>query len=332
MPIDWPQFVDIVNSHQRFLLSCHIRPDCDSLGSELGMMMILEALGKEVAIVNGHATPPNLAFIDPDNRIQVLSDAPEVMAALDSAEVMMVLDTSSWAQLGPMSDVLRNTKAKKVVLDHHAIGDDLGAIEFKNSKAESTGGLVAEAAEALGIALTPESAMPLFAAVSTDTGWFRFPSAKAHTYELAARLIEAGADPPSIFRELYEQDTLGRVKLRGRILERFTAEMDGRLLHTFVRFTDFEETGALPSDTEDAINMGLAVHGSEVATILVELSTGSFKVSFRARGRIDCSQVAASFGGGGHKAAAGATIDGPFEVAQKRVLDAVREAMNDGSD
>jgi phosphoesterase RecJ-like protein len=103
--------------------------------------------------------------------------------------------------------------------------------------------------------------------------------------------------------------------------------MDGRLAHTFVRAADFAETGALPSDTEDVINAGLAIAGTEVAVILVEQIDGGFKISFRSQCDLDCSDVAAQFGGGGHKAAAGAFVEGEFAAARKKVLDAVRQAM-----
>ena len=326
MSVNWPEFKNIIEAHQKILLTSHIRPDCDALGSELGMAGVLDALGKEVCIVNGQRTPPNLAFIDPEQRIKTIHEdiSPE---DLNDIELLVILDTSAWAQLGPMGDVVRKTSAKKIVFDHHVSEDDLGAEPFKNTSAEATGRLVVEAAKCLDVALTPEIATSLYAAVATDTGWFRFNSTSSTTMRVGAELIEAGAVPASIYANLYEQDTLGRVKLRGRIQERFTTELDGRLAHTFVRAADFDATGSLPTDTEDVINIGLSVLGTEVAVILVEQATGGFKVSFRSRSEVDCSQLAERFGGGGHKAAAGAFVSEPFEQAQSLVLDAVRVEM-----
>ncbi|MDA1051368.1 MAG: DHH family phosphoesterase [Planctomycetota bacterium] len=326
MTVNWPRFAEIIRAHERFLLTSHIRPDCDALGSELGMARILEAIGKRVTIVNGMETPPNLAFIDPERRIKVIGQDVQ-LEDLDDIQVLMVLDTSAWAQLGPMSDVLRTTRAKKIVLDHHVSEDDLGAEAFKNTTAEATGRLVVEAAEELGVALTPEMAMPIFAALATDTGWFRFGSVTSGTYRIAAKLMEAGASPPTIYRELYEQDTVGRVKLRGVILSRTVTELDGRLAHSYVLREDFDETGALPADTEDAINMTLAIAGVQFAVILVEQAAGGFKLSFRSRCAVQCNQIAEQFNGGGHKAAAGAFIEGSFAEAQPKVLDVVRAAM-----
>ena len=325
--INWPAFVQIIRAGKRFLLTSHIRPDCDALGSELGMCGVLEALGKQVIIVNGQATPPNLEFIDPDKRLKAVGvDAPQ--ADIDAVDVLMILDTSAWAQLGPVSEIVKTTRAKKIVLDHHVSEDDLGAEPFKNVKSEATGRLVMEAADQLGVKLTPQIATPLFAAIATDTGWFRFGSTTSYTLQCAAKLIDAGANPAAIYKDLYEQDTLPRLKLRGRILARTESELEGRLVHTACLKEDFVATGALPSDTEDVINLTLAVTGTQVAVILVEQETGGFKISFRSRtAQVDCSKLAETFAGGGHKAAAGAFVKDAWPEAQRKVLDVVRAAM-----
>jgi phosphoesterase RecJ-like protein len=326
MPIDWNRFCEIIGNHHTFLLTSHQRPDCDALGSELGMAGVLTALGKQVMIVNAEETPPSLAFIDPDRKICSLDEIPE-REDLTEVDVMMVLDTSAWAQLGPMGDILRDAKGIKMVLDHHVSGDDLGAEFFKNTTAEATGRLVTEAARQLRVPLTPEIATALFAAQATDTGWYRFQSTTGDTLRVAAQLVDAGAVPQEIYSALYEQETLARLKLRGRILSKATTEMEGRLVHTYVELRDFEKAGALPADTEDVINLTLAIVGVQVAVILVEQATGGCKISFRSRRELDCSRLAAHFGGGGHRAAAGAFIDAALPEAQKKVLDEVRKAM-----
>jgi phosphoesterase RecJ-like protein len=326
MTVDWQRFVDVVRGHRRFLLTSHVRPDCDCLGSELGLAAVLQTLGKDVLIVNAHATPPNLAFIDPARRIRTLGG--DVRADdLGPIDVVAIVDTSAWVQLGAMAEVVRALPAKRIVLDHHLSEDDLGAELFKDTQAEATGRLVLDAAEQLGVPLTPEIARVLYAAIATDTGWFRFNSTTPGTYRAAAKLVEAGARPQEIFRDLYEQDTLGRVRLRGVILSRFASELDGRLVHTHVLLEDFDRVGALPSDTEDVVNMGLAVANTQMAVIMVEQPRGGFKISFRSRCHVDCSQLAEQFDGGGHRAAAGAYLSGPLELVQAKVLDAIRAAM-----
>src|SRR6185436_3036329 len=134
----------------------------------------------------------------------------------------------------------------------------------------ATGRLVVEAAAALGVKLTKEIATPLFAAIATDTGWFRFASASAGTYRIAEKLIDAGADPAAIYNALYEQDTLGRMKLRGLILSRIETELSGHLAHTYALKEDFAKVNAHPSDTEDVVNLALSIGGTQVAVIFVE--------------------------------------------------------------
>ena len=278
-------------------------------------------------MVNAQKTPPNLAFIDPGGRLKTLGVDVEPFQ-LAGCEVLIVLDTSAWAQLGTMAEVVRTSKAHKAILDHHVGEDDLGAELFKNPEAEATGRLVLEAARHLGVRITPEIAQPLFAAIATDTGWFRFGSTSGTTLRYAGELVDAGAVPSDIYAHLYEQDSLARLKLRGRILARTETELDGRLAHTAALAEDFQATGALPSDTEDVINLTLGVANTLVAVILVEQPAGGFKISFRSRTpKFDCNAMARRFGGGGHKAAAGASISAPWPEAQRKVLDAVRNAM-----
>jgi len=324
--IPWPRFVEIVQSHRRFVLTTHVRPDGDALGSELAMAGILEALGKDVLLCNDFAVPPNLRFLDSGHKHRRLGV--DVSAEqLGDREVLIILDTTAWAQLGAMADIIKTTKAVKVVLDHHVSGDDLGAELFKDSDAEATGRLVIEAADQLGVPVGLKIAEPALAALTTDTGWFRFSSTTADTLRLAARLVEAGARPDRLYKELYENDSQARLQLIGRALVHTQTELSGRLIHTWLDQADFNASGALPSDSEDIINMTLSVGGTQVAVILVEQPKGGFKISFRSRCEVDCSEIAELFGGGGHKKAAGAFLNEPLDAAREKILDAVRAAM-----
>lgn len=324
--MDWSRFVELINSHQHFLLTTHIRPDCDAVGSVMGMAGILERLGKTVQIVTGFDLPPNLRFLDPQGKIQRLGTEVAI-ESLDSIEVLLVLDTSAWAQLGDMGEVIRATRAKKAVLDHHVSGDDLGAELFKDTTAEAAGRLVAEAADHLHVRITPDIARPIYAALATDTGWFRFASTTSETLRLGARLIDAGAVPDELYKQLYENESLGRLRLIGHTLARLETELNGRLIYTWISLADFDAAGALPSDSEDIINMSLGVGGTEFALIFVEQRTGGFKISFRSRCDVDCSQIAEQFGGGGHRRAAGAFQPGSLNEVLTKTLDVVRAAM-----
>ena len=324
--IDWPRFVEIVRAGRRFLLTTHVRPDGDAVGSVLAMAAALEQLGKNATIVTAFELPRRLRFLDPDQKIQRLGAqvAPEQLGEFD---VLMVLDTAAWAQLGETGDVIRRTRALKVVLDHHASSDDLGAEVFKDAEAEATGRLVFDAAQQLGVEITAPMAEALFVALATDTGWFRFASTTTETLRLAARLTEAGAVPHRLYKNIYENDSPGRLRLLGRAMARTQTEPDGRLIYTWLTQQDFAESSAVPTDSEDIINLTLSVGGTEAAVILVEQQTGGFKISFRSRSDLDCARIAEQFGGGGHRNAAGAFLPDSLDAARAKVLDAVRKAM-----
>ncbi len=325
MRLDWASLLDLLRSRERFVLTSHVRPDCDALGSELGMAGILAALGKDVRIVNAQATPPNLAWIDPHHRLESLAGGVKP-ADLADRDLLIVLDTSAWAQLGAMGDVAKSMRDRVLVIDHHVSEDDLCDLWFKDTSAEATARIVYEIGLRLKVPLTEAIATPLYAGLSTDTGGFRFPSVSGESFRIAGRLVDAGASPTAIFRELFEQDSLARLKLVGRTLAGAVTTHDGRVIFSQVRQKDIKEVGALPADTEDLINLTLAVKGTEVAAILIEQPDGRIKVSFRSRGPVDCSALAGRFGGGGHRAAAGAITEGPFEAAHDKVRTAVDEA------
>jgi len=326
MRIDWQTLCEIVARHSSFLITSHCRADCDAIGSELGVALALESLGKQARIVNGDAVPEHIRFMDPDQRVGALGQG-VAPAELQACDALVVVDTSAWGQLGPMADVVRGFAGTRIVIDHHVSQDDLGATVFKDPTAEATGRLVLGLIEALGVDVTPEIAAALFAAIATDTGWFRFSSVTEATFRALAKLVAAGARPPEIFSRLYEQHSLARLHLRGRILDHVVSELDNRLMATHVAREDFLATGAALTDTEDAINMLLTVAGAEVAVMFVALKEQVTKVSLRSRSDFDVRAVAEQFGGGGHRAAAGITYSGTLEEARKTILDALRAAM-----
>ncbi len=326
MNVDWGRFVEVINASRNVVLTSHIRPDCDALGSCLGMAGILKKLGKQVRIVCGQPVPPNLKFIDPDNQILCINEDIKAEDFAD-ADLHMILDTSAWKQLGDMAEVIRDASYKKVIFDHHVGEDDIDAELFKNTTAEAAGRMVVEAAEHLGVELDESIATPLLAAIATDTGWFRFPSVTSTTFEIVSKLLGAGAVPAEVYGQLYERETVGRVRLRGTVLARIQMELDGKLAHTYIKPEDYEATGALPTDTEDLINLALEIEGTVFAVILVGQVDGGYKISFRSRCGVACNEVAKAFGGGGHKAAAGAFVDDELEAVSSAVLGHVRKCL-----
>lgn len=328
MTVDWRKLVEIVAENERFVITSHVRPDADALGSELGLARVLDRLGKQTRIINPSATPDHLKFLDPDGRVRKLREGVTIEEALDT-DVHLIVDTSAWQQIADVDKVYRKTAATKVIIDHHVSSDDMGAIEFKDTSASATGVLIAELAEALDVTLTEHEAVPLFAAIATDTGWFRFSNTEGRTMRTAARLIDCGVRPNLVYQQLYERSSLARLKLHGCVLNRVAVEFEGRLAHTFVLQNDFRQTGAHPSDTEDLVNDCLTIDGVACAFILVEQRSGQIKVSLRSRTGVDVASIAEQFGGGGHRQASGAMLPGPLATAQTRVLQAMHAALQE---
>jgi phosphoesterase RecJ-like protein len=322
MPLDWSPLVDFVRRRHRFLLTTHVRPDADGLGSMLALGEALEALGKQVRRVVPGSMPPKYTFLDPNKTIESYAGPADRYRDCDA---LVVLDTGTWNQLADFAAAVRESPAEKAVIDHHRTQDDLGGRAFVDVSAEATGRLAHEAISALGVPLTPRMANNLFAAIATDTGWFRHPNATPATFALCGQLVAAGAELTPLHEELYERNSLGRIKLKARVLDRVTLAAGGRVASSWVKFSDYAETGAIPPDTEDLINE-YNMPGVEARLFFAEQREGSVKVSFRSR-RVDVSKVAEQFGGGGHKLASGATVPGPLDAARDRVPQAVVAAV-----
>ena len=324
MPLDWTPFVELVKHKQHFLMTTHIRPDPDGLGSLIGLSEALRGLGKQVQMVISSVWPPRYNFMDPERVIRRF-ELPGT--EFRQADAIVILDTGTWNQLGDFGMFLKNSSVAKVVIDHHLSQDDLGATRLVDTTSEATGRLIYEAVQALGGKLTPWAANSLFAALATDTGWFRHKNTSARTFALAETLVQAGADPNYLYDQIYEQNTLSRLKLTGMVLQRLSIVEKGLIAYTHVLRQDYAETGALPSDTEDLINFTRSLAGVDVGLFFMEQPAGDTKVSFRSRDKIDVAKIAEMFGGGGHRLASGAVLPGPLAEVQARVLAAVRQAL-----
>ena len=325
MPIDWSPFVAFVQSHQRFLIMTHVRPDGDALGSEIGLACALRQLGKSVRVVVASNLGPRYEFLDtattPVERFRPPGEA------FRNVDAIIIVDTGTWNQLGEFGPFMQSMAVGKAVIDHHRTQDDLGGIRFVDTTVEAAGRLIYDATMALGVPVTTEAANALFMALATDTGWFRHSSTGPRTFDLARELVQAGANPTRIYDAIFDQSTLGRMRLIGRALDRMTADAGGRIVHTEVYLADYEETGAIPPDTEDLINYPRGVTGVEIALVFIEQAAGGTKVSFRGKEPIDVGRLAEQFGGGGHQMASGATVMKSVADTRVAVLAAARAAL-----
>ncbi|MDR1479182.1 MAG: bifunctional oligoribonuclease/PAP phosphatase NrnA [Planctomycetaceae bacterium] len=326
--IDWQRFTEIIKASNKILLTAHRRPDGDCIGSELAMYHILTGLGKNVHILNHHPLPPTLKFLDPQNLVTGLEEKPkESHDWLPDIDLIIVLDTGVWQQLGNMEQIIRESNAKKIVLDHHESWNDLNAERFVDPSAEATGIIVVRAANALQTELNYEAALALFTSIVSDTGWFAYANVNSNTYKIAAQLVNAGVVPAKVYREIYEQESIGRIRLVGKTLANVESHLDGKLMFANITLDDFNTTGALDSETDGISSMLLKIKNSQVSLLITELNNNKFKLSFRSRNELDCNKIAALFNGGGHKKAAGATSNLPFKELKKQAINAIENAL-----
>jgi phosphoesterase RecJ-like protein len=324
MPIDWSPFVDLVGRHQRFLLTTHVRPDGDGLGSMLALADVLQRHDKTVRMTVASVLPTRYDFLDPQRRVQRFTPPGDEWRATD---LVLVLDTGTWNQLGDFGPFLRSLPVPKVVIDHHLTQDDLGAHRFVDVTAEATGRLVFEAITALGGPLPETAAHALFVALAMDTGWFRHHNTTPATFTLASVLVKSGARPTTAYEHLFEQNSLGRLRLTGLILDRLQLAHSGQVAYTEIHRGDYEATGATPQDTEDLINYTRSLASVEVGLFFMEQPRGGVKVSFRSRDRVDVARIAEQFGGGGHRLASGTVLHTSLDEARTRILQAVGAAL-----
>lgn len=326
MPVDWSPFVDFVRSHQRFVIVTHVRPDGDALGSEIGLACALRESGKHVRVVVPSDLGPRYEFANtastPIERFR-----PPGESYRDS-DAIIVVDTGTWGQLGEFGPWMRSMTCGKAVIDHHRTQDDLGAIRFVDTTAEAAGRLVYEATLALKAPINEEAANGIFLALATDTGWFRHSSVEPRTFDLAEELVRCGAKPTALYDAVYGNNTLARMRLTGKALERMKSEANGRIVYTEIHWSDYTETSAVPPDTEDLINYPRSVSGVDIALVFIEQRDGSTKVSFRGKEGFDVGRLAEQFGGGGHKMASGATVLKPIPETRAAVLTAAKAALN----
>jgi phosphoesterase RecJ-like protein len=330
--LDWNQWRELVYSARRVALLTHVRPDGDALGSCEALRLALKAIGKEARVFVPGSIPDRYHFLDEEqNWISVPAGGP-VPEEFGEADLVVVADTGTWAQLGGLADAVKHSPARKIVLDHHETQDDLGAVRFVDSRAEATGRLAWQAIQALGVPVSPAIARALFVALATDTGWFHHSNTQPETFELATRLVQAGAEPHRLYEHIFEQNSLEKLRLVGSVLQRLQLAAGGRVCYGVVRLRDYEETGARHVETEDLIGYTRSIRGVEVGVLFMEQAQGTTKVSFRSRGQINVARLAERWHGGGHAAAAGAMLHEPLELAISTVLHALEKELTQQSD
>ena len=297
-------------------LACHVNPDADALGSMLGLSAYLRSRGASTtcSFPNDPLDPPRWAsFLPGADRLVPVREFPKEPA------VMVTCDCASFDRLGALGRAA--SKAAEVIwIDHHRSNEGLGTVPIVDPAASSTCELVFRLTEVMGGGLPGEAATCLYCGLVTDTGRFQYEATTPETLRVAARLREHDFDHARLVQALYEDNRPAYLRLMGTALGRLIEVPEADLVWTYLTQADLIGSGVHAAETDDLIDIVRTARDVDVAALLKQQRDGRFKVSVRSRGGHDLSTVAASFGGGGHRLAAGYTSPhGPAETVARLV-------------
>jgi phosphoesterase RecJ-like protein len=311
---------------RRVALTTHVNADGDGIGSEVAMVHLLSALGKDVWIANPTPIPPRYGFLlDPVREHDRTGDA---AAALQAADLFLVLDISDLGRLGHLATTIRSRGLVTACVDHHLSRGTLpDGPRLVDPAASATAELIHDLAAVAGWPLTIEAARALYVALLTDTGGFRYSNTTPRTLRVAASLLERGLDPERIYEAVYATAPVARLRLMAEVLETLVVEPELGLSWLTVPAGAIERQGATADDLDGFVELARSVQGTRLALLFRTLANGRIKVSFRSVGDVDVSAFATRFGGGGHAKAAGASLAGSLDEVQRDVLTAARRLL-----
>jgi phosphoesterase RecJ-like protein len=319
------------------LVTTHQKPDGDALGSVLAVVRACQAVGVPA---EGWVVDPcegNLrSFEGSSCVVHVHPRKPELPRG--DYDLVVVVDTGAWTQLEVIAPWLRERHAQVIGFDHHARGDFVAARRVVDVGCGSCTALLARLVDAMGVSLAAGAdergrgsiAEALYMGLATDTGWFRFPNARAAEFALAARLLEAGVDKDAMYQQIEQSSRAERVELQACALSSLEMLSAGRVALMRLRAADFAETGAMLEETAGIVNIPMEIAAVRASILVVEdAQAGIIKLSFRSKPAddsgsfIDVNELAARFGGGGHVHAAGAKQQGTLDEVVSRVRTAI---------
>lgn len=312
-----------LHSHDHFLVTSHIHPDGDNIGSVLAMNWLLRRLGKQAFVVLTDPVPAAFAFMPGADEIL----SPETFRAKGwQAQTVVILDAGDMARVGETVHCFP-PEAPVIIVDHHPQSINPANTSWVRPEAAATGEMVYELIRELG--LTPEkgTAMALYTAIFTDTGGFRFNNTTGKLLEQAAELVYCGADPSVIAEKVYDTKPLLALKLLGEALHTLQVSRDGQVAWIAISDRMLQASSAGPDETDGFVNYARMVAGVKVAVLFREMGNGEVKVSWRSRRGTDVGEMAREMGGGGHVNAAGSIYRGNLEAAVKEVLSVISRRL-----
>jgi bifunctional oligoribonuclease and PAP phosphatase NrnA len=311
-----------LREHQRFAVLSHVRPDGDALGSQLALALSLKQLGKDVRVWNEDGMLEKYSFMP---RASLLTKPP---ATPEDFDVAIALDTAIRKRLGTAFQAIRSVKAW-INIDHHQSNPGYGDIVLIDPDSPATGQILFELIKSQHLPLDVEIAENLYVAIATDTGSFQYPNTTARTFEIAAELVRVGVDVGRVSQQVYENYPRRRVELLRELLGTMRFDANGRVASFSLNLKMAKQLEVIPEDNEGLIDHLRAIHGVIVAVFFEELVGGKVRVSMRSKSdNVDVSAICEKFGGGGHKLAAGARVPGTLAEVEKKILEAICDAVS----
>lgn len=317
----WKDVAKSIREHTNFVLTTHVNPEGDAIGSEVALGAFLEDLGKKVTIVNSSPTPLNSAFLDPDGKIKVYP-ADYDQKTIENADAVIIVDVNNWAHVGVFADAIRNSPPRpRICIDHHQGGDEgFADIVVSDTSAAAAGVMVYELIRFMKGEITPCIADAIYTSIITDTGTFRFSNTDERVFRIAADLAAGGVEPFSLHRKVFSK-TPAAVKLLGSVLGTLDGTPDGKLAWIHATRSMFDDAGADYEDSDGLLEIVRSTKGIEFCLFFKELPSGKIKISFRSNGKVDVYEIARQLGGGGHRMASGVSVAGPMDDAIRNVVD-----------
>lgn len=317
---------EYVKARDNFILTSHDGPDADGLGAAYALGLTLGALGKTVAVVFSTPPSPKFQFLDQRGLFKILS-SPEALPFEPSLAHAIIVDTNDIGYLGNKLDGLIEQAKGILVIDHHEPRDTLGPTHCVDPTASSTCELVYRLTRILGIALPLDGAEALFAGIVYDTGSFAYAKTSAGTFETALELVRQGVQPAVIHNRMYESASIGVLVLQKLVYSTLELKLDNRVALQSLKSDELVKSGASYEDAEELVNVPLRGKTVEVSVFFKENLDGKLHCSLRSKGLVNVAHLAQTFGGGGHKTAAGFTCARPLEAMKEAVLENIKRAL-----
>lgn len=319
MTPDLQRAAEALHCANKIVLASHVNPDGDTLGSSLALTHALRALGKTAIPLSHDRVPDILKWMPGSEWVQ--NDT-----ASRDFDLAVICDTGTAERIGRVRPIVEAAPLT-LTIDHHIAEGEFGDIRVVDSHAAATGELVFALLQEMGAPITEAIAQCLLCAIVTDTGSFRYMNVTPTTFHIAAELMDAGACPAAIAELVFDNRSFASLKLMGRALDSMQTTANGRIAWAQIRASDFKELGTTDEDTEGIVTNVRAVSTAQVGVLFREIPGKKVRISLRARDGFDVNKVANVFGGGGHRLAAGCSLDPPLEDVVSKVLAEIERQM-----